>query len=159
MGGVDKPVAGRNPGLLFVNSKITKPDDLSPKDYSRWYDEIHIPDIFKTSGIKEASRWQSVNSDDERPFLALYPLEELNFLNTDEFKGMIATKPLAFAVDIDVIAIPVHDEKLPGSHHIFDFADFDTRYYKVVQLFEGESSTTGKSRLVRIISKITDGQA
>ncbi|TKA74995.1 hypothetical protein B0A55_02649 [Friedmanniomyces simplex] len=113
MGGVDKPPSGKNPGILFVNSKITKPGELSSKDYTKWYEKVHIPDIFKTSGIKEASRWQAVDEKSERPYLALYPLEDLDFLETDEFK-----------------AIPVHDDSLPGSHAIFDFADFDTRYYK-----------------------------
>ena len=87
MGGVDKPVTGQNPGILFVNSKITKPDELSPEDYTKWYEKVHIPDIFKTSGIKEASRWETVDPKSERPYLALYPLEDLNFLETDEFKG------------------------------------------------------------------------
>jgi hypothetical protein len=36
------------PGLLFVNSKITSPD-LSPEAFKRWYEDVHIPDIFKTS--------------------------------------------------------------------------------------------------------------
>lgn len=87
MTGVDKPLQGKNPGLLWVNSMITKPDQLPPQDYKRWYEEVHIPDIFKTSGIKEASRWETVNPSDERPYLALYPLTDLDFLQTDEFKG------------------------------------------------------------------------
>ena len=69
-----------------MNSKITKPDDLSTKAFTSWYEDVHIPDIFKTSGIKEASRWQALNSDDERPYLALYPLEDLDFLQSSEFK-------------------------------------------------------------------------
>jgi len=37
----------------------------------------------------------------------------------------------------------VHDDSLPGSHAIFDFADFDTRYYKFVQHYEAEGTKSG----------------
>lgn len=84
---MDKQAPGKNPGLLWVNSKITKPDDLSPEAYKTWYEDIHIRDIFKTSGIREASRWQALDPKEDRPYLALYPLEDLDFLATDEFKG------------------------------------------------------------------------
>jgi hypothetical protein len=57
----------------------------------------------------------------ERPYLALYPLKSLDFLETDEFKS-----------------IPVHHDTVPApSHSIFDVADFDTRYYEHVQTYEG----------------------
>lgn len=35
--GQDKKAAGNNPGLLYVNSKITKPNELSPENYTKWY--------------------------------------------------------------------------------------------------------------------------
>jgi len=34
--GQDKQAAGNKPGLLYVNSKITKPDELSPEQYTKW---------------------------------------------------------------------------------------------------------------------------
>jgi len=131
MGGVDKPASGKNPGILFVNSKITKPNELSPEAYTKWYEQVHIPDIFKSGGIKEASRWKTINPKDERPYLAIYPLEDLGFMDSDDFK-----------------AIPVHDDSIPGSHAIFDYADFDTRYYKFVQKYEAENAKSGQPDLV-----------
>ncbi|KAK3627945.1 hypothetical protein LTR56_018935 [Elasticomyces elasticus] len=131
MGGVDKQATGKNPGLLFVNSKITKPDEVSDEAYTKWYEEVHIPDIFKTSGISEASRFLSIDPKSERPYLALYPLGDLDFLQTDEFRS-----------------IPVHHDSIPGSHAIFDFADFDTRYYKFVQHYEAENAKSGQPDFV-----------
>ena len=83
---MDKQLSGKKPGLLWVNSKIKAPDELSPEAYTKWYEDVHIPDIFKTSGIHEAYRYQTLGQDDERPYLALYPLQDLDFLQTDEFK-------------------------------------------------------------------------
>ncbi|KAK4891375.1 hypothetical protein LTR27_010029 [Elasticomyces elasticus] len=131
MGGVDKQAPGKNPGLLFVNSKITNPDELSDEAYTKWYEEVHIPDIFKTSGIGEASRFLSIDPKAERQYLALYPLEDLDFLQTDEF-----------------YSIPVHHDSIPGSHAIFDFGDFDTRYYKFVQHYEAENAKSGQPNFV-----------
>lgn len=79
MSELDLTPAGANPGLLYVNSKIVKPDTLSPEQYTEWYEKVHIPDIFKTNGIDEAFRWEAVSSpmnpEPERPYLALYPLK------------------------------------------------------------------------------------
>ncbi|OQN97841.1 hypothetical protein B0A48_16151 [Cryoendolithus antarcticus] len=130
MVGVDNQAPGKQPGLLFVNSKITKPDQLSPQQYTAWYAR-HIEDIFKTSGFKEAARWEALDPTQDRPYLALYPLEDLNFLNSDEFK-----------------AIPVHDDQLPGSGAVFEYADFDTRYYAFEQWYEPEKTKSDQPDFV-----------
>jgi len=54
------------------------------------------------------------------------------------------------------IAIPVHDERLPGSHAIFDFADFDTRYYKWVQTYEPEAAKDGTLPAASDIEQCSD---
>jgi len=123
------PTTETGPGLLFVNSRISAPDKLSPSLFTQWYHEVHIPDIFQTSGMKSAFRYCSTNPDSVyRPYLALYPLKDVSFLQTDEFKS-----------------IPVHHEMLPGpSHAIFDVADFDTRYCKLLKTFERAEAEAGR---------------
>lgn len=116
------------PELLYVNSKIIKPDQLSPDLFTRWYNDVHIPDIFITSGIKEAYRYYTTSRDPstvERPYLALYPIKFAGYLQSKEFAS-----------------IPVKSGVLPGpNHEIFDVADFDTRYYRTTsasQPFQGQ---------------------
>jgi len=128
---VDKQPAGPAPGVLWVNSKLTKPDEVTAETFTKWYQEVHIPDIFKSVGIKSAYRYESVNPDDDRPYLAYYPVEDTGFFDSSDFK-----------------AIPVHSDLLPGSKAIFDYADFDTRYYKTTQLFEPENGKPGPSDFV-----------
>jgi hypothetical protein len=115
----------RGPGILYVNSKITRPDKVSPELFAKWYEEIHIPDIFKTRGIKIAQRWKSIDPSSDRPYLAIYPVDDLAFLQSAAFK-----------------AIPVTSGMLPAPHGCFDFADFDTRYYEHVQTYQTESSNS-----------------
>lgn len=110
------------PGLLYVNSKITSPL-LTVPAFTTWYEDIHIRDIFVTSGMKAAFRYESTTPTEvERPYLAVYPVRDVDFLQSDEFKS-----------------IPVHDGSLPGeSKCIFDLADFDTRYYELLKKGEGD---------------------
>lgn len=110
------PPPPTGPGLFFVNSKISKPDELSPEVFTKWYEEVHIPDIFKasTEGIDSGFRYYTTDASPvDRPYLALYPLRDVKFLSTPEFFGL-----------------PAHSDLLPGpSHFIFDVANFATRFY------------------------------
>ncbi|EME77271.1 uncharacterized protein MYCFIDRAFT_83221 [Pseudocercospora fijiensis CIRAD86] len=128
---MDKPLAGPNPGLLYVNSTIKDPR-LSEEASTEWYEGVHIPDVFKTSGSgapTKAYRWKASDPAAEKPYLALYPTADVDFLGSDEFKQ-----------------IPVHCDKLPGSGQIFELADFDTRYYKLKQLYGPESEAIGDAQ-------------
>lgn len=137
MGAATQDLAADGPGLLYVNSKITDPEKLSASVFTQWYESVHIPDIFETSGIKSAYRYFTTSSSSsgtngtttsvERPYLALYPLKEVAFLQTDEFK-----------------AIPVHSDLVQTSTKcVFDVADFDTRYYINVDKVEIGGSGSG----------------
>ena len=122
------------PGILFVNSKITS-DSLTSELFKQWYESVHIPDIFVTSGIKSAFRYYTTARNKvDRPFLALYPVKDLEWLNSAEFK-----------------AIPVHSHMLPNeSKAIFELADFDTRYYATIGT-KTESGRQGPAKTVVIV--------
>lgn len=108
-------MASSSPELLYVNSKISRPASLSAELFSSWYNDTHVPDIFATSGIKQAYRYLSTADDPstiERPYLALYPVKSKGYLLSAEFR-----------------AISSKSDLLPGpTHEIFDVADLDTRY-------------------------------
>ena len=98
-------------GIFYVNSKITSPT-LTHDVFTRWYEDVHVPDILITSGINAAFRYKATGPVD-RPYLALYPVRDVGWLSSDEFKS-----------------IPVHSDLLPNeSRAIFEIADFDARNY------------------------------
>lgn len=118
----------KGPGLLYVNSKITS-SKLSPELFTAWYQDVHIPDILATSGIKTAYRYFTTSDEEtvDRPYLALYPLEDVAFLRTSEFES-----------------IPVHSDLVPtDSKCIFDLADFHVCYYTNVGKVESDQSKNG----------------
>jgi hypothetical protein len=108
----------KGPGLLYVNSKIENPDILTESQFLKWYTQDHIPEIIATSGVNSAFRFKSPDEKAEKPYLALYPMEDIAFTQGDEFKK-----------------ISVHSDLLPNRGPIYDLADFDTRYYGLVQTY------------------------
>ncbi|KAF4624755.1 hypothetical protein G7Y89_g13408 [Cudoniella acicularis] len=115
------------PGLLWVNSKITSPDSITPSNFKKWYEDEHIPDVLATKQIHSAYRYKNIDPSSDRPYLALYPVPDMNFLGSKEY-----------------FDIPVTSNYFPGpGHRCFDFADFDTRYYEFVHGFEKEGVKSG----------------
>jgi len=119
------------PGLLWVNSKITRPDILSEEVFTKWYTEDHIPEVLASGGIHSAFRYISPDKSVDRPYLALYPLEDIDFLQTAAFKSISVESPL-----------------LPGSGKIFDVADFDVRYLEKVQTYEPAGTKPGRGTCI-----------
>ena len=121
-----EPLSG--PGILWINSKVTKPEELPIEVFERWYETVHIPDLIaaKPGGILASWRYKCVDPSREAPFLAVYSVPDLGFLQSKEFK-----------------AVPMTDEMLPDNGPIHLFAEFDARFYKRVQVFETEKSKPG----------------
>jgi len=110
----------QGPGILFVRSRIspTSKDILDECTFLKWYDDEHIAEVVSTSGIQSAFRYVDVSkssptgdSQNLKPFLAVYPMRDLTFTLSDEFKK-----------------INVKSDNLPGSGIIYDLADMDVSY-------------------------------
>ncbi|CAE7023775.1 hypothetical protein PTTW11_03650 [Pyrenophora teres f. teres] len=110
----------QGPGILFVRSRISPASEniLDEPTFLRWYDDEHIPEVVSTSGIRSASRYIDVNKTSPtgdvqnlKPFLTFYPMQNLDFTLSDEFKK-----------------ISVQSSILPDSGIIYDFADMDVSY-------------------------------
>ncbi|CAK47000.1 uncharacterized protein BO96DRAFT_418982 [Aspergillus niger CBS 101883] len=106
-------------GLLYVASRIRSLARISPDVYNAWYDEIHVPHVLETPGIKQAFRYESTATSLDStpwPFLALYPIQDIQVFNTEEFTS-----------------IPLCSDALPGpTHSCLDIAEFDNRRYRLV---------------------------
>ena len=68
----------------------------------------------------------------DRPYLVLYPLQDLDFLQSPEFAGKHIVHCKEWITDWS--AISNDHESLPGSKSIFDVANFDIRYVIVAGL-------------------------
>jgi hypothetical protein len=116
----------KGPGILYVNSKIARNDLLNEESYMKWYGEDHIPEIIDTTGINSALRFKDVDPKVDKPYLVMYPMEDIAFTQRDEFRK-----------------IRVHSDLLPNKGPIYDLADIDVRYYGLVQVYDPKGPTKG----------------
>lgn len=66
--------------------------------YNRWYNEVHIPMIFKYKGMKKAGRFKRIGDDKNHPkYLAVYEFESKEALEAfpDSPELAVAMKELA----------------------------------------------------------------
>lgn len=120
----------RGPGILSVQSKITRPDILDEDTYLRWYDDEHAPDIVQKSGIQSGWRCQDTDPDSDRYWI-FYSLHDLAFLQSDEF---FSTK--------------LTSDQLPGSGSVIDLADFDSRFYSLTQVYDPTGKGPGTEHIL-----------
>lgn len=113
------------PGMLAAYSRLAQPDKCPPEQYETWYFEDHIPDVLNTSGITRALFYTNTDPKAERPYLALYPLKDLLFLQSNEFiKNIRVTSPL----------LPEGEDGSEGL--CYDYMDVDVAYLQHVQTYE-----------------------
>lgn len=110
------------PGLLLVYSRLKKDSSITSETFQEWYDKVHLPDVLASSGINEGYRYNQVYPDAEWQFMAVYPVEDASFLGSDEFN-----------------AIPTHGKEF-FSGGCRDHADFEARFYDLIQVFEPRQS-------------------
>ncbi|KAK3987302.1 hypothetical protein QBC44DRAFT_331827 [Cladorrhinum sp. PSN332] len=113
------------PGIIIVRSGIIS-DDLTVETFSKWYEEIHIPDVLATAGVKAAARYQQSTSAQPGtlPYLAVYNLDDLNWLHQDA---------------CEFWKIPLHSNVLPNDKQtVFTWAKFETEFYAKVETSDGD---------------------
>jgi len=121
------PLSGS--GILWINSKVTDSASLPVEAFNRWYEEIHIPDIIaaKPGGVLASWRYKCVDLDRSAPFLAVYKVPDMGFLQSKEFKS-----------------IPMVHPSLPGNGPIHRFADFDARFLGHVETWKSDNAQDGR---------------
>lgn len=113
------------PGMLSAHSRLAQPLKCPSEQYEKWYFEDHIPNVLECSGIKRALFYTNADSQADRPYLALYPMHDLRFLQSEEFiKGIRVTSPM----------LPQGEDGKEGL--CYDFMDVDVMYLQHVQTYE-----------------------
>ncbi|KAH7152620.1 hypothetical protein EDB81DRAFT_431515 [Dactylonectria macrodidyma] len=121
-------------GMFCVHSKISRPDLLDVSTFIKWYDEDHIPEIIETSGIKSARRFIDIDPKADMPYLATYPMEDLGFTQSQEFRKIRVTSDI-----------------LPGDSSVYDLANFDARCDNLVSIFDKTSQGKGDLKSLVVV--------
>jgi len=119
------------PGLLYV---LSKPKGIDEALFTKWYDEVHVPDVIASGGFKTGTRYKAFNPKEvagSKEYLAIYPTDDVNFFNSKEFENL-----------------PLHDKMLENKDNKDGSAgaviDFEQRRYEFIQeygqKFEGSKA-------------------
>ncbi|KAF2430183.1 hypothetical protein EJ08DRAFT_255884 [Tothia fuscella] len=108
------------PGIILSGSHISKPDLLSDDLFNKWYNTVHIPDVLSTGGVTRATRYTDANPSAKNKYISIYEIPDLSITSSEAFKN-----------------IPMTSGILPDGANIHDLANFDTRFYELVQVGDG----------------------
>ncbi|OAA57403.1 Dimeric alpha-beta barrel [Niveomyces insectorum RCEF 264] len=129
----------KGPGILYVEARIARPDLMDEDTYMNWYDNDHIAEIVATSGVDSAFRY--IRRGVDWPYLAMYEMRDVAFTQGDEFRR-----------------IRVHSDLLPGSKLIYDLADNNVRYYRLLQVYDPTKKGPGHTKtLISAQIELKDG--
>lgn len=117
------------PGIIVSASYILKPDLLSDDLFNKWYNEAHVPDVIATGGVPRAARFRNANPEAKNQYMCIYELPDLAIVTSEAFKK-----------------IPMTHDMLPDGADIHNLANFDTRFYELVQTDEKSSKQAGTAR-------------
>jgi hypothetical protein len=66
--------------LLTVESNCADPS--KEKEFNKWYDTVHLPDILETPGFVRAMRYENTNPEGQGKFIAMYEIESDDIAQT-----------------------------------------------------------------------------
>ncbi|KAH7392223.1 hypothetical protein DE146DRAFT_581880, partial [Phaeosphaeria sp. MPI-PUGE-AT-0046c] len=117
-------------GVLWVSSRVTKPDKLSAEKFCDWYENIHIQQVLSLAGLPSAVRYEAIEPQPSRdtwsseaPWLTVYEMSDIDYRTHPDFLAL------------DGQSAPSQDLL----HGIFKNARFDTRFYSEVQVYHNPS--------------------
>lgn len=70
------------PGLCYVTSIPKDAAQLSDADFNKFYNDEHVPDILSYGFSKLALRYKNADPDSKAAYLALYPQDDVDNINS-----------------------------------------------------------------------------
>lgn len=123
------------PALLFVTARISDPSKTTDAQFNQMYNDEHLPDVlnYKPKVTDLALRYKNSNPSSDRPYLALYPLEDASFFTSGTLEKLTAD---------------TRHSRTYGGEDIMNIVDFGPRPYEKIQTFEGygHADESGKER-------------
>lgn len=101
-------MAERTTYLVFSNPAAGKDDE-----FNRWYDEVHLPEVLATPGMRSAQRFKLVET--EITHHSELPRPAHGYLLVYEMDG-----------DVDAVMAKIQEAALGGTMHMSDALDLET---------------------------------
>ena len=108
------------PGILWVASRIHRPDQISWPAFQQWNDDTLIPNLMSVPGVHAAMRATATEYALDRPNAVVSVTDDLSVFDGSSFKAMPEHRVL-----------PDGKSDNPG-----DYIDYEARWYNFVDCFE-----------------------
>ncbi|WP_327002604.1 hypothetical protein OHA72_47055 [Dactylosporangium sp. NBC_01737] len=117
-----EPEHPAGPALFHV---LMRADAAVEDDFTRWYDDEHLPAMLAVPGVLGARRFRAIDDDAgfgvhpaqaDHPYLAVYELASLDVVGTAEFKAAGKRTPLRERLGDAIAAhVQTYRQVFPGS--------------------------------------------
>ncbi|KAK3629156.1 hypothetical protein LTR56_017822 [Elasticomyces elasticus] len=111
------------PGLMFATSRPIPP--TTEAQLNDFYRNEHLPDVLSYGAVKMTKRYKNVNPDSAFPYLALYPVDEVNYFKSKNFEKVVEETKLS---------------RTFGNKSFYDFLEFEIGSWSKIQSYEGSHS-------------------
>lgn len=113
-------------GLCYVTSKVKDPSQVSDAKFNEFYDDEHVPDILRYGFSKLALRYKNSNPDSKAAYLALYPQDDVDNINSPATAQMMAN---------------CRKSKVLGGQDHHELIEYGVSAWSKIQTFEGASKS------------------
>ncbi|KAK4894070.1 hypothetical protein LTR27_007654 [Elasticomyces elasticus] len=81
------------PGLMFATSRPIPP--TTSTQLNDFYQNEHLPDVLSYGAVKMTKRYKNTNPDAAFPYLALYPVDNVNYFTSPAFSKVVEETKLS----------------------------------------------------------------
>ncbi|KAK5739753.1 hypothetical protein LTR17_005039 [Elasticomyces elasticus] len=108
------------PGLMFATSRPVPP--TTEAQLNDFYQKEHLPDVLSYGAVKMTKRYKSVDSNSKFPYLALYPVDDVNYFTSRGFEKVVEETKLS---------------RTFGEKSFYDFLSFEIGSWTKLQTYSG----------------------
>ncbi|KAK3632838.1 hypothetical protein LTR56_016161 [Elasticomyces elasticus] len=107
-------------GLMFATSRPIPP--ITEAQLNEFYQDEHLPDVLSYGAVKMTKRYKSVDPNSKFPYLALYPVDDVNYFTSPEFENVVEETKLS---------------RTFGGKSFYEFLDFEIGSWTKTKTYEG----------------------
>ncbi|KAK5675134.1 hypothetical protein LTS10_012208 [Elasticomyces elasticus] len=108
------------PGLMFATSRPISP--TTEAQLNDFYQNEHLPDVLSYGAVKMTKRYKSADPNSKFPYLALYPVDDVNYFTSPAFSKVVEETKIS---------------RTFGNKSFYDFLEFEIGSWTKTQTSEG----------------------
>ncbi|KAK5694018.1 hypothetical protein LTR97_009636 [Elasticomyces elasticus] len=126
------------PGLMFATSRSIPP--TTEAQLNNFYQNEHLPDVLSYGAVKMTKRYKNVNPESAFPYLALYPVDDVDYFKSKDFEKVVEETKLS---------------RTFGGKSFYDFLEFEIGSWTKIQTYESPSTKPAPTSHAKTLIAVT----